>query len=56
MSVDGCAVRAVNADRVAAVGERMPAADAFGPMSDPDLALAHTEHTEVIHPERDGAD
>ncbi|SDL28141.1 DNA-binding transcriptional regulator, ArsR family [Nonomuraea jiangxiensis] len=127
MTVDGCAVKVVDADRVTAVRERMPAAedladtaDIFGLLSDPnrlrllvalldgelcvcdlaavtgqsesavshalrllrahrivsarrsgrmayyrledphvrmllDLALAHTEHTEAIHPERDGA-
>jgi DNA-binding transcriptional ArsR family regulator len=128
LSADGCAVRVVDPDRVAAVCERMPAADdladtadVFGLLSDPnrlrllvalldgelcvcdlaavtgqsesavshalrllrahrivvarrarrmayyrlddphvrmllDLALAHTEHTEAIHPEREGAD
>ncbi|MEV4107798.1 metalloregulator ArsR/SmtB family transcription factor [Nonomuraea sp. NPDC049695] len=126
VSVDGCAVRVVDAERVTAVCERMPAAedladtaDVFGLLSDPnrlrllvalldgelcvcdlaavtgqsesavshalrllrahriviarragrmayyrladphvrmllDLALAHTEHTEAVHPERDG--
>ncbi|MEU1724760.1 metalloregulator ArsR/SmtB family transcription factor [Nonomuraea sp. NPDC005692] len=124
--VDGCTVKVVDADRVSAVCERMPAAedltdtaDIFGLLSDPnrlkllvalldgelcvcdlaavtgqsesavshalrllrahrivaarrsgrmayyrledphvrmllDLALAHTEHTEAIHPEREG--
>lgn len=124
--MDGCAVRVVDAERVAAVRERMPAAgdlvdtaDVFGLLADPnrlrllvalldgelcvcdlaavsgqsesavshalrllrahrivaarrsgrmayyrledphvrmllDVALAHTEHTEAIHPERDG--
>ncbi|MEU0568738.1 metalloregulator ArsR/SmtB family transcription factor [Nonomuraea sp. NPDC005983] len=123
-SIDGCAVRVVNAERVAAVRTRMPAetdvvdtADVFGLLSDPgrlrvlmallegelcvcdlavvsglsesatshalrllrahrvvsvrrdgrmayyrlndahvrmllDLAIAHTEHTDAIHPER----
>ncbi|MEO3875762.1 metalloregulator ArsR/SmtB family transcription factor [Nonomuraea sp. B12E4] len=127
LTVDGCAVKVVDADRVAAVCERMPTtedmadtADIFGLLSDPnrlrllvalldgelcvcdlaavtgqsesavshalrllrahrivaarrsgrmayyrledphvrmllDLALAHTEHTDAIHPERDGA-
>lgn len=127
MSVDGCTVKVVDADRVAAVCERMPpaddladTADVFGLLSDPnrlrllvalldgelcvcdlaavtgqsesavshalrllrahrivaarrsgrmayyrledphvrmllDLALAHTEHTEAVHPEREGA-
>ncbi|MGW0198087.1 ArsR/SmtB family transcription factor [Nonomuraea sp. NPDC003201] len=126
LKMDGCAVKVVDADRVSAVCERMPAAedlndtaDIFGLLSDPnrlrllvalldgelcvcdlaavtgqsesavshalrllrahrivaarrsgrmayyrledphvrmllDLALAHTEHTEAIHPERDG--
>ncbi|MEV0233756.1 metalloregulator ArsR/SmtB family transcription factor [Nonomuraea sp. NPDC050786] len=126
VSVDGCAVRVVDAERVTAVCERMPSAgdladtaDVFGLLSDPnrlrllvalldgelcvcdlaavtgqsesavshalrllrahrivvarrtgrmayyrladphvrmllDLALAHTEHTEAVHPERDG--
>ncbi|MGR6920273.1 ArsR/SmtB family transcription factor [[Actinomadura] parvosata] len=124
--MDGCTVRVVDADRVAAVAERMPpasdladTADVFGLLSDPnrlrllvalldgelcvcdlaavtgqsesavshalrllrahrivaarrsgrmayyrledphvrmllDLALAHTEHTEALHPEREG--
>ncbi|MEV1005439.1 metalloregulator ArsR/SmtB family transcription factor [Nonomuraea sp. NPDC050202] len=124
--MDGCTVRVVDADRVAAVRERMPpaddladTADVFGLLSDPnrlrllvalldgelcvcdlaavtgqsesavshalrllrahrivaarrsgrmayyrledphvrmllDLALAHTEHTEALHPEREG--
>ncbi|NJP95602.1 helix-turn-helix transcriptional regulator [Nonomuraea sp. FMUSA5-5] len=124
--MDGCTVRVVDADRVAAVSERMPpasdladTADVFGLLSDPnrlrllvalldgelcvcdmaavtgqsesavshalrllrahrivaarrsgrmayyrledphvrmllDLALAHTEHTEALHPEREG--
>lgn len=124
--LDGCTVRVVDADRVAAVRERMPSgadladtADVFGLLSDPnrlrllvalldgelcvcdlaavtgqsesavshalrllrahrivaarrsgrmiyyrledahvrlllDVALAHTEHTEALHPERDG--
>ncbi|WP_311132355.1 ArsR/SmtB family transcription factor [Nonomuraea gerenzanensis] len=124
--MDGCTTRVVDADRVAAVRERMPpaddladTADVFGLLSDPnrlrllvalldgelcvcdlaavtgqsesavshalrllrahrivaarrsgrmayyrledphvrlllDLALAHTEHTEALHPERDG--
>ncbi|MEU1388517.1 metalloregulator ArsR/SmtB family transcription factor [Nonomuraea sp. NPDC005730] len=124
--MDGCTVKVVDADRVSAVCERMPAAedltdtaDIFGLLSDPnrlkllvalldgelcvcdlaavtgqsesavshalrllrahrivaarrsgrmayyrledphvrmllDLALAHTEHTEAIHPEREG--
>ncbi|MEU6782831.1 metalloregulator ArsR/SmtB family transcription factor [Nonomuraea angiospora] len=124
--MDGCAVKVVDADRVSAICERMPAAedltdtaDIFGLLSDPnrlrllvalldgelcvcdlaavtgqsesavshalrllrahrivaarrsgrmayyrledphvrmllDLALAHTEHTDAIHPERDG--
>lgn len=127
MAADACSARVVDADRVAAVCERMPAAadladtaDVFGLLSDPnrlrllvallegelcvcdlaavsglsesaashalrllrahrivavrragrmayyrledphvrmllDLALAHTEHTEIVHPERDGA-
>ncbi|PZG23658.1 ArsR/SmtB family transcription factor [Nonomuraea aridisoli] len=127
VSVDGCTVKVVDADRVAAVCERMPpaddladTADVFGLLSDPnrlrllvalldgelcvcdlaavtgqsesavshalrllrahrivaarrsgrmayyrledphvrmllDLALAHTEHTEAVHPEREGA-
>ncbi|MEU8364321.1 metalloregulator ArsR/SmtB family transcription factor [Nonomuraea sp. NPDC048882] len=127
LTVDGCTVRVVDADRVIAVSERMPSAadltdtaDVFGLLSDPnrlrllvalldgelcvcdlaavtgqsesavshalrllrahrivaarrsgrmayyrledphvrmllDLALAHTEHTEAIHPEREGA-
>ncbi|MEU4577759.1 ArsR/SmtB family transcription factor [Nonomuraea sp. ATR24] len=126
LMVDGCAVKVVDADRVSAVRERMPAAedvtdtaDVFGLLADPnrlrllvalldgelcvcdlaavtgqsesavshalrllrahrivaarrsgrmayyrledphvrmllDVALAHTEHTEAIHPERDG--
>ncbi|MBE1584081.1 ArsR/SmtB family transcription factor [Nonomuraea angiospora] len=126
LKMDGCAVKVVDADRVSAVCERMPAAedltdtaDIFGLLSDPnrlrllvalldgelcvcdlaavtgqsesavshalrllrahrivaarrsgrmayyrledphvrmllDLALAHTEHTDAIHPERDG--
>ncbi|MEU7901065.1 metalloregulator ArsR/SmtB family transcription factor [Nonomuraea sp. NPDC049152] len=126
MAVDGCTVKVVDADRVDAVRERMPAAedladtaDVFGLLSDPnrlrllvalldselcvcdlaavtgqsesaashalrllrahrvvaarragrmayyrladphvrmllDLALAHTEHSELVHPERDG--
>ncbi|MEU6719051.1 metalloregulator ArsR/SmtB family transcription factor [Nonomuraea sp. NPDC046802] len=126
LTLDGCAVRVVDADRVTSVCERMPAsedladtADVFGLLSDPnrlrllvalldgelcvcdlaavtgqsesgvshalrllrahrvvvarragrmayyrladphvrmllDLALAHTEHTEAMHPERDG--
>lgn len=125
--MDGCTAKVVDADRVAAVCERMPAAsdladtaDVFGLLSDPnrlrllvalldgelcvcdlaavtgqsesavshalrllrahrivaarrsgrmayyrledphvrmllDLALAHTEHTEAMHPEREGA-
>ncbi|MFC4015871.1 ArsR/SmtB family transcription factor [Nonomuraea purpurea] len=125
LALDGCTVKVVDADRVIAVRERMPAAedltdtaDIFGLLSDPnrlrllvalldgelcvcdlaavtgqsesavshalrllrahrivaarrsgrmayyrledphvrmllDLALAHTEHTEAIHPERD---
>lgn len=128
MAIDGCLFRVVNAERVAAVCERMPAeedlvdtADVFGLLSDPrrlrlllalldgelcvcdlaavtgmsesatshalrllrahrvvsarregrmmyyrlddahvrlllDLAMAHTEHTEAIHPERGGAE
>ncbi|WP_345568725.1 metalloregulator ArsR/SmtB family transcription factor [Nonomuraea rosea] len=127
LAIDGCAVKVVDADRVTAVRERMPAtgdladtADVFGLLSDPnrlrllvalldgelcvcdlaavtgqsesavshalrllrahrivaarrsgrmayyrledphvrmllDLALAHTEHTDAIHPERDGS-
>ncbi|WP_433430646.1 ArsR/SmtB family transcription factor [Nonomuraea sp. CA-141351] len=126
LAMDGCAAKVVDADRVAAVCGRMPAAedltdtaDIFGLLSDPnrlrllvalldgelcvcdlaavtgqsesavshalrllrahrivaarrsgrmayyrledphvrmllDLALAHTEHTDAIHPERDG--
>ncbi|MEV0388204.1 metalloregulator ArsR/SmtB family transcription factor [Nonomuraea sp. NPDC050643] len=126
MAIDGCSVKVVDADRVTAVRERMPAtedltdtADVFGLLSDLnrlrllvalldgelcvcdlaavtgqsesaashalrllrahrivaarrsgrmsyyrladphvrmllDLALAHTEHTEAIHPEREG--
>ncbi|GGQ20294.1 transcriptional regulator [Streptosporangium pseudovulgare] len=126
MAVDGCTAKVVDADRVVAVRERMPAAgdladaaDVFGLLSDPnrlrllvalldgelcvcdlaavtgqsesaashalrllrahrivvarragrmayyrladphvrlllDVALAHIEHTELLHPERDG--
>ncbi|MEU7988670.1 metalloregulator ArsR/SmtB family transcription factor [Streptosporangium canum] len=126
VTVDGCTVKVVDADRVVAVRERMPeagdltdTADVFGLLSDPnrlrllvalldgelcvcdlaavtgqsesavshalrllrahrivaarrsgrmayyrledphvrmllDLALAHTEHTEALHPEREG--
>ncbi|MEU6741479.1 ArsR/SmtB family transcription factor [Streptosporangium sandarakinum] len=126
VAVDGCTVKVVDADRVVAVRERMPAAedladtaDVFGLLSDPnrlrllvalldgelcvcdlaavtgqsesaashalrllrahrivtarragrmayyrladphvrmllDVALAHIEHTELLHPERDG--
>ncbi|MGW4796985.1 ArsR/SmtB family transcription factor [Nonomuraea sp. NPDC004297] len=126
LTLDGCTVRVVDADRVTAVAERMPSAgdltdtaDVFGLLSDPnrlrllvalldgelcvcdlaavtgqsesavshalrllrahrivaarrsgrmayyrledphvrmllDLALAHTEHTEAVHPEREG--
>ncbi|MGI5267984.1 ArsR/SmtB family transcription factor [Nonomuraea sp. CA-218870] len=128
LSIDGCVVKVVDADRVAAVRERMPdaedlidTADVFGLLSDPnrlrllvalldgelcvcdlaavtgqsesavshalrllrahrivaarrsgrmayyrledphvrmllDLALAHIQHTEAIHPERDGGE
>ncbi|WP_328807678.1 ArsR/SmtB family transcription factor [Nonomuraea antri] len=127
LALDGCTVRVVDADRVAAVHERMPStedvadtADVFGLLSDPnrlrllvalldgelcvcdlaavtgqsesavshalrllrahrivsarrsgrmayyrledphvrmllDVALAHTEHTEALHPEREGS-
>ncbi len=126
LTIDGCAVKVVDADRVAAVRERMPSAadvadtaDVFGLLADPnrlrllvalldgelcvcdlaavtgqsesavshalrllrahrivaarragrmayyrledphvrmllDLALAHTEHTDALHPEREG--
>ncbi|WP_326638030.1 hypothetical protein OG884_28840 [Streptosporangium sp. NBC_01755] len=52
--MDGCAAKVVDADRAVAVCERMPSAQDLTDTADVFGLLSDTEHTEVLHSERDG--